>query len=49
MPAGYQFQVVSIYFPNPDQKDAEKEIKRLGFNRQAQAYRSLGNFEVKKW
>ena len=40
--------VVSATSPNPDAKDVEKEIIRLGFNSQAQSYRSSGNFEVTK-
>lgn len=48
MPKGYEFQVVSATIPTPNAKDVEKEIARLGFNRQAQGYRSPGNFEVKK-
>jgi hypothetical protein len=48
MPKGYTFQVASASSPNPDQKDIEKEISRLGFNKQAQAYRSAGNFKVER-
>lgn len=48
MPKGYEFQVVSATIPTPNAKDVEKEIARLGFNRQAQGYISPGNFEVKK-
>ena len=48
MPKGYEFQVVSASSSSPDAKDVEKEIARLGFNKQAQSYRSSGNFEVKK-
>jgi hypothetical protein len=48
MPAGYEFQVVSTTNPNPNIEDIGKEIKKLGFNAQAQSYRSSGNFEVKK-
>jgi hypothetical protein len=48
MPKGYEFQVVSASMPTPDQNDIKKEIARLGFNEQAQTYRSSGNFEVKK-
>jgi len=48
MPAGYEFQVVSATIPTPNAQDIEKEIARLGFNKQAQSYRSAGNFEVKK-
>ena len=29
-------------------QDIEKEIARLGFNKQAQSYRSSGNFIVEK-
>ena len=48
MPKDYEFQVVSASSPTPDSKDIEKEIARLGFNNQAQSYKSSGNFEVKK-
>jgi hypothetical protein len=48
MPKGYEFQVVSSTTPTPDQKDVEKEIARLGFNKQAQSYKSPGNFKVEK-
>jgi hypothetical protein len=48
MPKGYEFQLVSKTIPTPDAKDVEKEIARLGFNKQAQSYRSSGNFEVVK-
>ena len=48
MPKGYEFQVVSSSMPSPDANDVEKEIARLGFNKQAQSYRSSGNFEVTK-
>ena len=48
MPKGYEFQVVSATIPTPNASDIEKEIIRLGFNKQAQSYKSSGNFEVKK-
>jgi hypothetical protein len=48
MPKGYEFQVVSASSPTPNASDVEKEIKRLGFNNQAQSYRASGNFEVTK-
>jgi hypothetical protein len=48
MPKGYEFQVASPTTPTPNAQDVEKEIARLGFNKQAQSYRSAGNFEVKK-
>ncbi len=48
MPKGYEFQVVSSSIPSPDSKDIEKQIERLGFNSQAQSYKSSGNFEVEK-
>lgn len=48
MPKGYEFQVVSATTPTPNASDIEKEIIRLGFNKQAQSYKSAGNFEVKK-
>lgn len=47
MPQGYEF-VVSSSIPSPNAQDIEKEIVRLGFNKQAQTYRSAGNFEVTK-
>lgn len=46
MPKGYEFQVVSSTIPAPNASDVEKEIIRLGFNKQAQSYKSAGNFEV---
>lgn len=48
MPKGYEFQVASASSPTPNAPDIEKEIARLGFNKQAQSYRSAGNFEIKK-
>ena len=48
MPKGYEFQVVSATIPTPNANDVEKEIVRLGFNKQAQSYKSAGNFEVTK-
>ena len=48
MPKGYEFQVVSATIPTPNASDIEKEIARLGFNKQAQSYKSEGNFEVIK-
>lgn len=48
MPKGYEFQVVSATIPNPNAKDIEKEIERLGFNTQAISYKSPGNFKVEK-
>ena len=48
MPKGYEFQVVSATNPTPNASDIEKEIIRLGFNKQAQSYKSAGNFEVTK-
>jgi len=49
MPEGYEFQVASCttsWEPNAD--EVEKEIIRLGFNREAQSFRSAGNFIVTK-
>ena len=43
MPKGYEFQVVSATIPTPNASDIEKEIIRLGFNKQAQSYKSAGN------
>ena len=48
MAKGYEFQVVSTTTPTPNAQDVEKEIARLGFNKQTQSYRSSGNFEVTK-
>jgi hypothetical protein len=48
MPKGYTFQVASATFPTPNAQDIEKEIARLGFNKQAQSYKSAGNFKVEK-
>lgn len=46
MPKGYEFQVPSASSPSPNASEVEAVIKRLGFNNQAQSYRSSGNFEV---
>ena len=43
MPKGYQFQVNSSTIPTPNIIDIEKEIIRLGFNRQAQSYKRPGS------
>lgn len=48
MPKGYTFQVPSASRPTPNAQDVEKEIIRLGFNKQAQSYKSPGNFKVEK-
>ncbi|MFV5695426.1 hypothetical protein ACM55G_08315 [Flavobacterium sp. LB3P122] len=48
MSKGYEFQVISATIPTPNASDIEKEIIRLGFNKQAQSYKSVGNFEVTK-
>jgi cytidylate kinase len=48
MPDKYEFQVVSSTIPHPDAKDIEKEIERLGFNKDAQSYRSTGNWDIVK-
>ena len=48
MPSGYEFEVNSGTIPTPNAKDIEKEIEKLGFNRQAQSYKSAGNFDVSK-
>ncbi len=48
MPKGYEFQVTSATTPKPNAQDVEKEIARLGFNKQAQSYKSPGNFKVDK-
>ena len=48
MPKGYEFQVISPTFPSPNAEDIDKEIKRLGFNADAQSYRSPGNWDIEK-
>jgi len=48
MPGGYEFQVASSTFPTPNAQDIEKEIARLGFNKQAQSYKSSGNWDIVK-
>lgn len=48
MPKGFEFQVTSSALPSPNAQDIEKEIGRLGFNKQAQSYKSAGNFEITK-
>ena len=48
MPKGYEFQVPSRSTSKPDAQEVEKEIARLVFNKQAQSYRSAGNFKVEK-
>jgi hypothetical protein len=48
MPKDYEFQVTSATTPKPNAQDVEKEITRLGFNKQAQSYKSPGNFKVDK-
>ena len=48
MPEGYEFQVASASSPTPNASEVEAEIKRLGFNNQAQSYRSSGNFDLTK-
>lgn len=48
MPKGYEFKVSSSSLPKPNAQDIEKEIIRLGFNKQAQSYKSSGNFEIRK-
>ncbi len=47
MPKGYEFQVPSAS-STPTAQDVEKVIIRLGFNKQAQSYKSAGNFKVEK-
>ena len=46
MPEGYEFQVPSASTPTPNAEDVEKVIEGLGFNKQAQSYKSSGNFKV---
>lgn len=48
MPKDYEFQVATNCTGGPTAQEVEKEIIRLGFNRQAQSYRSPGNFKVTK-
>lgn len=38
MAKGYTFQVASATTPTPNAQGIEKEIARLGFNKQAQSY-----------
>tara|TARA_B110000503_G_scaffold18035_1_gene26358 strand:+ start:1220 stop:1456 length:237 start_codon:yes stop_codon:yes gene_type:complete len=39
----YDEKAIPVYL-----QDVEKEIARLGFNKQAQSYKSPGNFKVDK-
>ncbi|PIQ15080.1 MAG: hypothetical protein COW67_10330 [Flavobacteriales bacterium CG18_big_fil_WC_8_21_14_2_50_32_9] len=48
MQGGYEFQVTSATFPNPNAEDIGKEIAKLGFNKDAQSYRSSGNWDITK-
>ena len=48
MPKGYEFQVPSATTPTPNGQDVGKTIEKLGFNKQAQSYKSPGNFKVEK-
>lgn len=48
MPKSYEFQVPSATTPTPSAQDVEKVIERLGFDKQAQSYKSPGNFKVEK-
>ncbi len=48
MPKDYEFQVSSATTPTPNAKDVEKAIEVLGFNKQAQSYKSPGNFKVER-
>lgn len=48
MPKDYQFTVSSQSIGSPNAQDVEKEIARLGFNREAQSYRSSGNWIIEK-
>ncbi|MGV0967576.1 hypothetical protein [Empedobacter falsenii] len=48
MSKGYEFQVSSSTIPTPNAQDIQKAIERLGFNKQAQTYKSAGNFEITK-
>jgi hypothetical protein len=48
MPKDYQFIVSSQTIGSPNANDVEKEIARLGFNKEAQSYRSSANFKVEK-
>lgn len=48
MPKGFTFVVASSSIPKPNAQDIEKEIIKLGFNKQAQSYKSSGNFEIEK-
>lgn len=46
MPKNYEFNVVSATIPTPKAQDIQKAIENLGFNKQAQSYKSTGNFEI---
>lgn len=48
MPKDYEFQVPSSCTPRPTAQEVEKVIIRLGFNKQAQTFKSAGNFKVEK-
>ena len=48
MPKDYQFIVSSQSIGSPNAQDVEKEIARLGFNKDAQSYRSSGNWIIEK-
>jgi hypothetical protein len=48
MPSGYEFQVTSSSIPTPNSDDVRKEIERLGFNKDAQSYKSSGNWNITK-
>ena len=46
MPKGYEFQVPSRCIPKPSAEEVEEVIKKLGFNKDAQSYKSPGNFII---
>jgi len=49
IPEGYEIQVSSNLTGNePSGAEVEREIKRLGFNSEAQSYRAAGNWIVTK-
>ncbi len=48
MQAGYEFQVSSSRTPYPSSDEIQKELMRLGFNKEAQSYKSSGNWKIEK-
>lgn len=48
MPKGYEFQVTSKTTPTPNASEIAEVIKKLGFNRSAESYKSPGNWDIIK-